>query len=107
MSKRAPGFKDYTPSRLEWLVVLLNSLIQYVHTLPEENVEYAYLPASDGKTILLYIRYPDDLDPGTVKILEDTAKKFAMDVAKNNKWDSWVNSQTQLKPIKEQPENSV
>ena len=26
MSERAPGFEEYSPSRLEWFAVLLNSL---------------------------------------------------------------------------------
>ena len=37
MSERVPGFEEYTPSRLEWLVVMLNSLIPYVNTYPSSR----------------------------------------------------------------------
>ena len=34
MSERPPGFEEYTPSRLEWLVVMLNSYVHYINTMP-------------------------------------------------------------------------
>ena len=100
MSEKAPGFEDYTPSRLEWLVVMLNSFIPYVNMLPGEDIEYAYVPADDGKTIVLYVKHSADVDAENVKALEDNAKRFAMDIAKNYKWDSWIEIQTQFKELK-------
>ena len=102
MSKRAPGFEDYTLSRLEWLVVLLNSLIHYVNPLPGEGIEFAYIPRDDGKTIVLHVKHSADLDPEALKVLEDDGKSFAMDIAKIYKWDSWINVQTQFNPIEKQ-----
>ena len=99
MSERAPGFEDYTPSRLEWLIVTLNSLIQYVNSGHSDNVDYAYVPGEDGKTIILRIRHYDDLKPEAAKILEDTAKTFAMSIAQNYKWDSWIEIKTQWDTI--------
>ena len=106
MSERAPGFEDYTPSRLEWLVVLLNSYIQYMNNPQGEGIEYAYVPATDGKTIVLNVKHPANLDPETVKVLEENGKNFAMDMAKNYKWDSWINIRTQLRPTDEQAPKS-
>ena len=99
MSEKAPGFEDYTPSRLEWLVVMLNSLIQHVNSMHSDNVDYAYVPGEDGKTIILRIRYYTDLKPEDVKALEDVAKTFAMSIAQNYKWDSWIEIKTQWDPI--------
>ena len=31
MSEKPPGFEEYTPSRLEWLVVILNSYVHYTY----------------------------------------------------------------------------
>ena len=28
MSEKVQGFEEYTPSRLEWFVVMLNSMVQ-------------------------------------------------------------------------------
>lgn len=99
MSEKAPGFEDYTPSRLEWLVVMLNSLAQYLNTLPGERIEFAYIPGEDGKTIILRIRYHSDLPPEVLKTIEDSAKTFAMSIAQNYKWDSWIKIKTQWDPI--------
>lgn len=95
MFEKAPGFQDYTPSRLEWLVVMLNSLTQYVNSHYDDNVDYAYVPGEDGKTIVLRIRHDVDLKPEYAKQLEDHAKTFAIEIAKNYKWDSWIQIKTQ------------
>ena len=108
MSERAPGFEEYTPSRLEWLVVMLNSVVQYVNTIPSsEGVEYAYIPGADGKTIIMLIRHFADLDPDAVKRIEKEGKGFAANMAKSYKWDSWINIQTKLDPIdRQRPESA-
>ena len=99
MSEKAPGFEDYTPSRLEWLVVMLNSLVQYLNTSPSERIEFAYIPGADGKTIILRIRHHSDLSPEVLKTIEDGAKTFAMSIAQNYKWDSWIEIKTQWDSI--------
>lgn len=104
MSEKAPGFEDYTPSRLEWLVVMLNSLIQYVNSGHSGIVDYAYVPGADGKTIILRIRHDVDVKPEHAKILEDSAKTFAKEIAKNYKWDSWIEIKTQWDPIEKHTE---
>ena len=37
MSEKIQGFEGYTPSRLEWLVVMLNSMVNYVNVPPGES----------------------------------------------------------------------
>ena len=98
MSERAPGFEEYTPSRLEWLVVMLNSLVQYVNVVSDRSVNCVYIPDSDGKTIMLVIRHSPEITPERLKHHEDNAKTFAMNIAKMYKWDSWVEIQTQFDP---------
>lgn len=98
MSERSPGFEEYIPSRLEWLVVILNSLFQYVNVMSGVSVDCTYIPDSDGKTIILRIRHSPDLPPERLKHYEDNAKTFAMSIAKIYKWDSWVEIQTQYDP---------
>lgn len=98
MSERAPGFEEYIPSRLEWLTVMLNSLVQYINAA-NQSVQYVYIPENDGKTILLLIKHKDNLDPENLKMFEDNARNLAMNFAKSYKWDSWINIQTQFDPI--------
>ena len=101
MSEDLQGFEKYTPSRLEWLVVMLNSMIQYVNVSPKESssVVYAYLLGRDGNTIVMHMKYFSDMPPELVKRSEDIGKSLAITLAKNYKWDSWLEIQTQLEPI--------
>ena len=99
MSEKAQGFEEYTPSRLEWLIVMLNSMIQYVNTLPGEGIEYVYTLGGDGNTIVMCIRHFNDIPSEYLKTVEDTGKNFAFTLAKTYNWDSWINIQTQLDPI--------
>ena len=98
MSERSLGFEEYTPSRLEWLVVMLNSHVQYVNTI-DERVDYLYTLRGDGNTIIMQMRHDTDLHPEVVKGLVDVGKNLAMTLAKRYKWDSWINIQTELNPI--------
>ena len=99
MSERPPGFEEYTPSRLEWLVVMLNSYVHYINTMSGECAEYLYTLGDDGKTIILRVRHYADLNPEAVKKFAENAKEFAMDIAETYKWDSWINIQTEFTPI--------
>lgn len=99
MSEKAPGFEDYTPSRLEWIVVILNSLAQHINSMHGDNANFAYVPGEDGRTIILHITHYDDLKPENVRPLADAAKTFAMSIAQNYKWDSWIEIKTQWDSI--------
>ena len=100
MSEDLQGFQEYTPSRLEWLVVMLNSMVQYMNVSPEESsAVYAYILGRDRNTIIMHMKYFADLPSELVKRYEDNGKKLAITIAKNYKWDSWLEIQTQFEPI--------
>ena len=100
MSEKLQGFEEYIPSRLEWLIVMLNSMVSYVNVSPGgSSVVYGYLLGRDGNTIVMHMEYFADLPPEVVKQYEDNGKKLAITLAKNYKWDSWLEIQTQLEPI--------
>lgn len=99
MSERPPGFEEYTPSRLEWFMVVLNSYMPYINTLPGEHPTYLFTLGGDENTITMHMRYYADMSPEAVKRLEDTGKDFAIHLAERYKWDSWINIQTKFDPI--------
>ena len=104
MSEKIQGFEEYTPSRLEWLVVMLNSMVSYVNvSLGGSNVVYAYPLGRHGNTIVMHMKYFADFPPEVVKQFEDQGKRFAITLAKNYKWDSWLEIQTQFEPIDRPP----
>ena len=99
MSEKAQGFEEYTPSRLEWLIVMLNSYVHYINTIPDDPFDYLYTLGSDGNTIVMHMRYYTDTPPETTQHFADIGKNFAINVAKRYNWDSWINIQTELDPI--------
>ena len=105
MSEKVEGFEEYTPSRLEWLVVMLNSMVSYVNVSPKgSSVVYAFILSRDRNTIVMHMKYFSDLPQEIVKGYEDNGKNLAITIAKNYKWDSWLEIQTQLEPIDRPPE---
>ena len=53
MSEKLQGFEEYTPSRLEWLVVMLNSMVNYMNVSPEgSGAVYAYILGRGRNTII-------------------------------------------------------
>ena len=105
MSEKVQGFEEYTPSRLEWFVVMLNSMVQYMNvTLGENDVVYAYTLSPDRNTIVMHMRHFADLPSELVKRYEDKGKNLAITLAKSYKWDSWLEIQTQFEPIERPPE---
>ena len=104
MSEKVQGFEEYTPSRLERLVVMLNSMVSYLNVSPGgSRAVYAYLLGRDGNTIVMHMKYFADLPPELVKHSEDQGKRLAIGIAKSYKWDSWLEIQTQLEPIDRPP----
>ena len=95
MSAKVPGFEEYTPSRLEWLVVMLNSLIPFL-SVSDHGIDYVFLPGSDGKSLKLRVSHFKEIDPETVSSFTNNVKEYALDVAKLYKWDSWLEIQEEI-----------
>ena len=92
MSERAPGFEDYTPSRLEWLALMLNSHMSYVDATLVKNadVNRIYIPKNDGKTLKLIISHPKDISSELLKKIINEMVKYTEGIAEVYKWDSWI-----------------
>ena len=87
MFERSPAFEEYTPSRLEWLVVMLNSYVQYINTTPDQPAMYLFRLGGDENTIIMRMRHCADLEPEQVEQYADNGRKFAMSIAKSYKWE--------------------
>ena len=98
MSEKAPGFEEYTPSRLEWLTTLLNSIIQFINS-SESSISYLYLPEGDGKTIVLFVKYPSNMDQEQVELATNRVNELATNMARSYKWESWLNIEVRFDPI--------
>ena len=106
MSEDLQGFEKYTPSRLEWLVVMLNSMIQYVTPKESSSVVYAYLLGRDGNTIVMHMKYFSDMPPELVKRSEDIGKSLAITLAKNYKCFHGLKFKRNWNPLIDHRKNS-
>ena len=93
MSEKAPGFEEYTPSRLEWLSVMLNSNTPF---LSFPNIEYIFIPGAEGKSLKLHVVYSKEIDIEKVNIRVEHIKKYALGVGKLHGWDSWLEIQEEI-----------
>ena len=102
MSERSPGFEDYIPSRLEWFALLLNSYVQYLDPPIAINMKINrfYMPKSDGKTLVLFVSYPKDLDSNIIDETIEEMIKHTKRIAEIYKWDSWVEIEVVQQPEK-------
>ena len=56
MSDNAPGFEKYTPTRLDWLTVMLNAQFSYDNAR-SDRFTLSYLPGEDGKSLSVIVRH--------------------------------------------------
>ena len=93
MSEKAPGFEEYTPSRLEWLSVMLNSNIPF---LSVSDIDYIFVPGPEGKSLKLSVVHSEEMDIEKVNTFIESVKKYALGIAKVYKWDSWLEIQVEI-----------
>ena len=100
MSERSPGFEDYTPSRLEWLALMLNSHLQYIDAPLVENskINRIYIPKNDGKTIKLIVGHPKDVNAELLEEVIGNMVEYTKGIAKVYRWDSWIEVEVERDP---------
>lgn len=98
IAEKAPGFRSYIPSRLEWLAFALNSLTPYFNSSLGEEINQAYMPKYDGKTLILIVSYPKDLDSKKLEEHIENMKEHVRKFAEANNWDSWIEIEVEHKP---------
>ena len=96
MLEKTPGSEEYKPSRLEWLAVMVNSIIQVMDL---RGINSFFLPAADGKTLTLVVMSESDISEEYLDVYVDRAKGIAQVVSKRYGWDSWVEVETDLQKI--------
>jgi hypothetical protein len=89
------GSKPYTPTRLEWLAVEMNSVMRV--SLLEKDYSLDFLPNDKEDTILIYVRYLPSVNREAVNMQIDTARKMIEIYAKSHRWSSWLKIQEDVK----------
>ncbi|MDE0086200.1 MAG: hypothetical protein OXU23_10840 [Candidatus Poribacteria bacterium] len=89
MSDKAPGLEKYTPTRLDWLTVMLNAQFSYDNVV-SDRFTLSYLPGVDGKSLSVIVKHFADADKERMEERIDLAKKAVSAVSEMYNWDSWL-----------------
>ena len=87
ISGKNPGGVPYTPSRIEWLAVELNSVASRRFSA-EGDHELQFVPRWNG--IQVYVSHLPTMDKESLKAVVSEAKTAAYLAAKRHGWDSWL-----------------
>ena len=98
MSEKPQGLHIYTPTRLEWLAVMLNTLFQYDNLSSDRFMLY-YKGLKDGETIQIVVRYyanvNRELMEGRIKVGEEAISRYA----KSYGWESWLKTEVDIEEL--------
>jgi hypothetical protein len=94
-----PGLERYTPTRIEWLALVLNSIIREEYT---SNRLYGLtVVAGDHETILIFVRYSPNVNREIMNKSIDSAREVAQTIAKKYGWESWVKIRENIEMFKQ------
>ena len=88
MSEKSPAIEEYTPTRLEWLSVYLNSILPT--TILQVNGIQSVFLINDEKGITLKVRHYSDMDDNMVKDYVESIEELIASISKLYEWDSWL-----------------
>ena len=87
----------YTPTRLEWLVLnvetkipMMLSQLRRLKELKTVDDIRVFFRAKEPDTIVVVTRHVKDVPKDVVQLLDAEIKREALEIAKHYGWDSWV-----------------
>ena len=93
MSEKTPGFEEYTPSRLEWLAVRLNGMLQIVDV---RGIQSYFIDSDDGKTLILVILHAEGMSKEDIDDYASRLENLARVIFRRYNWDSWVEFKVEI-----------
>lgn len=99
MSEKAQGLHIYTPTRLEWLAVMLNTLFQS-DNLSSDGFTLYYIGSNDGETIRIVVRYNANVSESFMDQKIQAAKEAISSYAKGYGWESWIKTEVDIEELK-------
>ena len=84
------GQQPYTPTRAQWLAVILNSTNIISNPIPHKGLSVVYASDSKRDTIRIILGHPKELSQDIVDTLIEQQKSRVLAAAKIHGWDSWL-----------------
>ena len=88
-SQQRPGSERYTPTRLEWLALELNSTGKRSQA-HGHKFSLMYAPLHGEDAIGIYVGHEADVDRARMDKAIDHAREMVIETAKTHGWDAWV-----------------
>ena len=93
------GSEPYTPTKLEWLAVELNSVGARDYTAADSYL-LKYVPIHNEDAILIFVRYHSQLDREVLNIALDSAREVIRIRSESRGWDKWLKVKEKIERIK-------
>ncbi|MCY3743645.1 MAG: hypothetical protein OXH00_21740 [Candidatus Poribacteria bacterium] len=98
MSKEEQRLETYTPTRLEWLCVYLNSLLPST-ILQINGFHSMFMIDNAQKDIELHIRHYSHMDEDFINDYVENAKGLATSIIDSYEWDSYIKVDVRITKI--------
>ena len=99
MSDKPSGKEKYTPTCLEWLIVMLNSTFHF-YDINRDGFDLVYLPAEDGESIQMIVTHYANVNGARMSKAVESGQRVALALAESYKWNSWVSIEVDFREIK-------
>ena len=99
MSEKSRAKDKYTPTCLEWLIVMLNSAFQF-YNIDRDGFDLVYLPAEDGESIQMIVSHYATVDKERMNKGVESGQRVALSLAESYEWNSWVNIKVDFRQIR-------
>jgi len=98
MPEKPRGEEEYTPTCLEWLIVMLNSTFQY-YDIGRDGFDLTYLPGEDGESIQMIVSHYANVDQKRMSKGVESGQRVALSLAECYEWNSWLNIEVDFREI--------
>lgn len=99
MSEKPQGYEKYIPTRLEWIVMLLNVNFA-IDDKRYHRFELFYGTGKDTNTVCISVLHYGDVDKKYMNGRIKAAETIVSRVAKAYGWDSWLEVEVSVKETK-------
>ena len=89
MSEKPQGHEKYIPTRLEWLVMLLNVNFE-IDDKRHDRFQLFYTSGKDTNTVCISVFHYGDVNKKYMNGRIKAAEEIVSRVAKTYGWDSWL-----------------
>jgi len=95
------GLQTYTPTRIEWLTVMLNSLFR--KDLSTDSLFTLHFASQGADTLVVKVSFHPDTNRQLVNLTTQMAREGAERTIKSYGWDSWARVIEQVEVLRVPP----